>query len=153
MSRILIVLVLLFSTSGFAFTTLDAVKSTAHDLFVVKITDYGNLPPFDAQNLFNSIRMENPYWKSINEAGFKLDCQSKTILGQVMANCIIDLDLSSIKLEKGYYLFRVKGIDAQKLFAHFKNINYVSILGNSAYVSMLTSRQEFIFGIKANLVD
>lgn len=152
MKKLLFVIYMMFSFNAISQTDFSAEVIRGTDILSISVADDGLFPPFEAGELWNSLKgIERR--KYIDQEGFSLECDAlKNSRLEVFGSCLINLPFSSLQKIGDILVFKLKGARARKLNQYFIDSAYVSIQRGGVYLSSYNTRSEFYFGIREELI-
>ena len=152
MKKFLFVIFMIFSFKAFSQTDFSAEVIKGTDLLSISVADDGFFPPFEAGELWTSLKGIEQR-KYIDQEGFSLECDAlKNNRLEIYGSCLINLPFSSFQKFGDVLVFKLKGVKARKLNQYFLDSAYVSIQRGGVYLSSYNTRSEFYFGIKEELI-
>ncbi len=111
------------------------------------------IPPFEAGELWNSLRGQEPN-KFFIENDFAMDCfAQKDVHGEMRGNCKIFITYAAFKKIGSKLVFKREGVQASRLNQNFIDSAYVSMQRGDVYLSSYNTRRRFFFGLEENLIQ
>lgn len=152
MKKLILAIVLVFSSGLFAGTNFSATLIQETNILSITIEDQGVVAPFEGGELWKIMKGEEQT-KFIMEDNFDLRCSGyRSSLGDVVGQCQLQVPMELFQKIGERQVFKLKGASASRLNRYFTDSAYLSFQRGDAYLSSYNTRREFFFGIKDSLI-
>ena len=140
----------LISNAGTKFSA-TLIKNNTY--LSIQLIDDHLIPPFEAGELWKILKGRDQV-KYIYEKELSLSCEGlSNQLGDVFGKCKLVFPYNLFKKIDSKMVFRADGIIADKLNRYFQDSAYLSMQGNSVYLSSYNTRGLFFFGLEEKLIQ